>query len=225
MISTALASAMSRRNVHYGWAVVAATFITMLVTAAAMGAPGVLIVPLEKEFGWTTSEISAALALRLVLFGLLGPFAAAFMNRFGIRRVVIVALALVCVGFLGSLGMTQLWQLLLCWGLIIGVGTGLTAMVLAATVATRWFTHRRGLVLGLLAASSATGQLLFLPLFAELTTRFGWRVALLFICGVLVLTALVVLAFMRDRPADLNLPLYGETKVTHPPRARASRPC
>jgi sugar phosphate permease len=108
---------------------------------------------------------------------------------------------------------------MLCWGLIIGVGTGLTAMVLAATVATRWFTHRRGLVMGMLAASSATGQLLFLPLFAELTTRFGWRVALLFICGLLVVTAVVVLALMRDRPADLNLPLYGETKVTPAPAA------
>src|SRR5882757_7563452 len=114
MVSTAIAARLGRSNVHYGWVVVAATFLTMLVTAAAMGAPGVLIVPLEKEFGWSTSEISAALALRLVLFGLLGPFAAAFMNRFGIRRVIVVALALICAGFLGSLGMTQLWQLMLC---------------------------------------------------------------------------------------------------------------
>jgi MFS family permease len=219
MVSTALAATLGRRNIHYGWVVVGATFFTMLVTAAAMGAPGVLIVPLEKEFGWTTSEISAALAVRLILFGLLGPFAAAFMNRFGVRRVIVVALVLISAGFLGSLGMTQLWQLMLCWGLIIGVGTGLTAMVLAATVATRWFTHRRGLVMGMLAASSATGQLLFLPLFAELTTRYGWRVALLFICGLLLLTALVVLALMRDRPADLNLPLYGETAITPAPAA------
>ena len=219
MISNALAATLSRRKVHYGWVVVGATFFTMLVTAAAMGAPGVLILPLEKEFGWTTSQISAALAVRLILFGLLGPFAAAFMNRFGVRRVIVVALALICLGFLGSLGMTQLWQLMLCWGLVIGVGTGLTAMVLAATVATRWFAHRRGLVMGMLAASSATGQLLFLPLFAELTTRFGWRVALLFICSLLVLTALVVVALMRDRPADLNLPLYGETAITPAPAA------
>jgi sugar phosphate permease len=221
MISPALAGALGRRQVHYGWVVVGATFFTMLVTAAAMGVPGVLIVPLEKEFGWSTSEISAALAVRLLLFGLLGPFAAAFMNRFGVRSVIVVALALICAGFLGSLTMTQLWQLMLCWGLIIGVGTGLTAMVLAATVATRWFNHRRGLVLGLLAASAATGQLLFLPLFASLTTDYGWRVALLFVCAVLVFTGVVVLLFMRDRPADLGLPIYGETVVTPTPPAGA----
>lgn len=219
MVSSALAARLGRRNVHYGWVVVAVTFLTMLVTAAAMGAPGVLIVPLEKEFGWSTSQISAALALRLVLFGLLGPFAAAFMNRFGVRRVIVSALALISSGFLLSMGMTRVWQLMLLWGLVVGVGTGMTAMVLAATVATRWFTHRRGLVIGLLSASSATGQLVFLPLMAELTERYGWRIALLFVCGMLALTAAVVLALMRDRPADLNLPLYGETLVTPPPAA------
>src|SRR3954468_12568607 len=134
MVSTALAASLGRRNVHYGWVVVGATFLTMLVTAAAMGAPGVLIVPLEKEFGWTTSEISAALALRLVLFGLLGPFSAAFMNRFGVKRVIVSALALIVTGFVLSLGMTSLWQLMVLWGLVIGVATGMTAMVLAATV-------------------------------------------------------------------------------------------
>jgi len=221
MVSTALAAALGRRKIHYGWVVVGATFLTMLVTAAAMGVPGVLIVPLEKEFGWTTSQISLALALRLILFGLLGPFAAAFMNRFGVKRVIVAAIALVCVGFLGSLRMTALWQLMLCWGLIIGVGTGLTAMVLAATVATRWFTHRRGLVLGMLAASSATGQLLFLPLFAAITTDHGWRVALLVVCAVLLLTGVVVLMLMRDRPADLGLPLYGEKEITPAPAAVA----
>ncbi len=219
MVSSAIAATLGRRNVHYGWVVVAATFLTMLVTAAAMGAPGVLILPLEKEFGWTTSEISAALALRLVLFGLLGPFAAAFMNRFGVRRVIVCALVLISTGFLLSMGMTRVWQLMVLWGLVIGVGTGMTAMVLAATVATRWFTHRRGLVIGLLSASSATGQLVFLPLMAALTEHFGWRVALLFICGMLALTALFVLALMRDRPADLNLPLYGETEITPAPAA------
>jgi MFS family permease len=219
MVSSAIAAGLGRRNVHYGWVVVAATFLTLLVTAAAMGAPGVLILPLEKEFGWTTSQISAALALRLVLFGLLGPFAAAFMNRFGVRRVIVCALGMISAGFLLSMGMTQVWQLTVLWGLVIGVGTGMTAMVLAATVATRWFTHRRGLVIGLLSASSATGQLVFLPLMAALTEHLGWRVALLFICGMLALTALFVLALMRDRPADLNLPLYGETEITPAPAA------
>jgi MFS family permease len=216
-MSTALAASLARRNVHYGWVVVGVTFLTMLVTAAAMGAPGVLIVPLEHEFGWDNAQISSALALRILLYGLFGPFAAAFMNRFGVRRVIICALGLIAGGLLASLAMTRLWQLLLLWGVVVGVGTGLTAMVLAATVATRWFNHRRGLVIGMLAASSATGQLIFLPLIAELTTRFGWRSALVFVSAMLLLTAVVALIFMRDRPSDLNLPLYGEATVSPPP--------
>ncbi len=159
----------ARPGFHYGWVVVAVTFLTMLVTAAAVSAPGVLIGPLEREFGWTTSQISTALAIRLILFGLTGPFAGAFMNRFGLRRVVTVALALIATGILGSIFMTELWQLIVLWGVVVGFGTGLTALVLGATVAQRWFVQRRGLALGLLTASRATSQLLFLPLVASLT--------------------------------------------------------
>jgi MFS family permease len=219
MVSSRLAAALARRNIHYGWIVVAVTFLTMLMTAGAMGAPGVLIVPLEREFGWDNAQISSALALRLLLFGLFGPFAAAFMNRFGLRRVMICAAALIAGGLLASMAMTQVWQLVLLWGVVVGVGTGLTAIVLAATVATRWFTARRGLVVGLLTASSATGQLVFLPLIADLTERFGWRLALVFVCGLLVLVALLALVLMRDRPSDLGLPAYGETAVTPAPPA------
>src|SRR5690349_512805 len=219
MLSSALAAVLARRNIHYGWVVVGVTFLTMLIMAGAMGVPGVLIVPLEREFGWDNAQISSALALRLLLFGVFGPFAAAFMNRFGLRRVMIWAVALVVVGFIASLAMTQVWQLVLLWGIVIGVGTGLTAIVLAATVAARWFTQRRGLVVGLLSASSATGQLVFLPLIADLTERFGWRVALVAVCGLLAVTALAALALMRDRPSDLNLPPYGESAVLPPPPA------
>jgi MFS family permease len=217
MASTALAASLARRDIHYGWVVVGVTFFTLLAGAAAMGTPGVLIVPLEKEFGWDNAQISSALALRIMLFGLFGPFAAAFMNRFGVRRVIIAAMALIATGLLASLAMTQLWQLVLLWGVVVGVGTGLTAMVLAATVATRWFNHRRGLVIGMLAASNATGQLVFLPLIAEITTHYGWRGALIFISIMLAVVALVASLLMRDRPSDLDLPLYGETKITPPP--------
>lgn len=189
------------------------TFLTMLVTAGAVGAPGVLMGPLKAEFGWSTADVSTGFALRLVLFGLMGPFAAAFMNRFGIRRVAGVALGLIGAGILGSFVMTQLWQLLLLWGLVVGVGTGLTAMVLGATVATRWFVHRRGLVLGMLGASAATGQLVFLPVLAELTVKFGWRYALCFILLILLVAAVAVLTLMRDRPADVGLLPYGATEA------------
>ncbi|MDH7797762.1 MULTISPECIES: MFS transporter [unclassified Beijerinckia] len=216
MLSSRLAATLSGRGIYYGWVVAAVTFLTMLVTAAAVGAPGVLIVPLEKEFGWQTAEISSALAVRLLLFGLMGPFAAAFMNRFGLRRVILTALSLIGGGMLASLAMTQVWQLVMLWGVVVGFGTGLVALVLGATVATRWFTERRGLVIGLLTASSATGQLVFLPLMAQITDHLGWRSALLLVCALQVVAAIAVILLMRDRPSDLGLAPYGESAVVPP---------
>lgn len=217
-----LAAAFARRGIHYGWAVAAVTFLTMLVTAGAVGAPGVLILPLQKEFGWATSEISSALAVRLLLFGLMAPFAAAFMNRFGVRPVALVALSLIAASIIGSFFMTQLWQLVLLWGFVLGFGTGLTAMVLGATVATRWFVQRRGLVVGLLTASTATGQLVFLPLLAALTEQVGWRAAMTFVLGMIALAALGILALMRDRPVDVGLAPYGGTQIVPAPAQAAS---
>ncbi|MBN9353995.1 MAG: MFS transporter [Hyphomicrobium denitrificans] len=176
MTSRSLTSALARRNVHYGWVVAAVTFLTMLITAGTIGAPGVFIVPLEREFGWMTSEISSALALRFLLYGLMGPFAAVLMNRFGVRRIVLLALGILTVTLVTSLAMTSVSQLILLWGVGLGIGTGLTAMVLGATVATQWFSERRGLAMGLLSASTATGQLVFLPLLASLTEAYGWRI-------------------------------------------------
>ncbi|AWN41009.1 MFS transporter [Methylobacterium durans] len=206
----ALPRFFAQRRIHYGWVVAATTFLTMLVTAGAVGAPGVLILPLQKEFGWSTAEISSALAIRLVLFGLMGPFAAALMNAYGPRRIVLSALALIGASLAASLAMERVWQLVLLWGIGVGLGTGLTALVLGATVATRWFSQRRGLVVGLLTASSATGQLIVLPLLAGLTEAHGWRAALLLICGLLGLAALAVFLLMRDSPEEIGLTPYGE---------------
>jgi sugar phosphate permease len=221
MSSSGLVATLARRNIHYGWIIVGVTLLTTVVTAAAMSTPGVLIVPLEREFGWTDAQISSALAIRLMLFGLFGPFAAAFMNRYGVRAVMVSAVIIISAGFIASLAMTHVWQLVLLWGIVVGVGTGLTAMVLAVTVATRWFNARRGLVMGLFAASNATGQLLFLPLIAKLETEYGWRMALVFVCCMLAIAGFVALMLMRDRPSDVGLPLYGETKVAPPPHAGA----
>ncbi|GEP04170.1 MFS transporter [Methylobacterium oxalidis] len=207
----AVPSLFAARGLHYGWAVAAVTFLTMLVTAGAVGAPGVLILPLQQEFGWSTAEISSALALRLVLFGLMGPFAAALMNRYGPRRIVLIALGLIGASLAASLAMDRLWQLVLLWGVGVGLGTGLTALVLGATVATRWFAKRRGLVVGLLTASSATGQLIVLPVLAGLTEAQGWRTALVLICGLLALAGLGVFLLMRDSPEEIGLLPYGET--------------
>jgi MFS family permease len=213
MISNRLAAYLGARNIHYGWVVAATTFLTMLATAGAMGSAGVLIEPLQKEFGWSTASISSAMAVRLMLFGLLGPFAAAFMNQFGIRKVVTTALALISFGIVGSFFMTQLWQLLLFWGVIIGVGTGMTALVLGATVATRWFSERRGVVVALMTVSNATGQLIFLPLLAYLTEVVGWRLALTVTVVVILGAMLLVVLLIRDYPAEVGLAPYGETTI------------
>ncbi|GKQ49468.1 MFS transporter [Bradyrhizobium sp. Ce-3] len=224
MISNWLASALARRNIHYGWVMVAVTFLAALISAGTVGAPGVFIVPLQKEFGWSTAEISSALSIRFILFGLMAPFAAALMNRYGLRNVTLAAQLIVVSGLVASLAMTKVWQLVLLWGVVIGIGTGMTALVLGATIAARWFVARRGLVIGMLTASVATGQLAFLPLLATLTERYGWRVALGLVCVMLGLAAFAVLMLMRDRPSDLGLRPFGDegtAPLPAPPPANA----
>ena len=210
MISNWLSSALARRNIHYGWVMVGVTFFTALVTAGSVGAPGVFIVPLQREFGWSTAEISSALSIRFILFGLMAPFAAALMNRYGLRNVTLSALLIVASALVASLAMTKVWHLLLLWGVVISIGTGMTALVLGATVAARWFNARRGLVVGILTASVATGQLVFLPMLASVTERLGWRVALSIVCVMLAVAAFAVLMAMRDRPGDLGLRPFGD---------------
>ena len=217
-LSSPLARAMAERDLHYGWVVAGATFVVMLATAGAMGAPGVFIGPLQKEFGWSAADISFALAVRLMLFGLIAPFAAAFINRFGVRPVVVSAITMIAVGILASLAMTEVWQLVALWGVIVGFGTGMVALVLGATIATRWFTERRGLVVGMLTASNATGQLIFLPLLAKLTQDHGWRTALLFVVAMLLVAGIIGLLALRDRPSDLGLAPYGARKIEPPPK-------
>jgi MFS family permease len=181
-----------------------------LISAGTVGAPGVFIVPLQQEFGWTTAEVSSALSIRFILFGLMAPFAAALLNRYGLRNVTLSALLIVASALVTSLAMTKLWQLILLWGVVIGIGTGMTALVLGATIAARWFAARRGLVVGILTASVATGQLLFLPLLAAITERMGWRIALALMCVMLAVAASAVLLLMRDRPGDVGLRPFGD---------------
>ena len=211
MLAEPFARILARHGVHYAWVMAAVTFVVMLSTAAAVGMPGVLIQPLGREFGWSVGDISGPLALRLALFGAMAPFAAALMVRYGLRAIILAALALI-VGGLGTaaLAMAQLRDLWVLWGFVVGVGTGMTALVLGATVASRWFVARRGLVVGMLTASSATGQLAFLPLAAWLADRYGWRAALAPALAACAVAGALVLLLLRDRPADLGLRAYGE---------------
>ncbi|QDL38409.1 MFS transporter [Rhodoferax sediminis] len=204
---------LQRRGIHYSWVMAAVTFLTMLTMSAALGLPGVILQPLSHEFGWTNEQISSALALRFALYGLMGPFAAVLMERWGLRAVMCTGLALVGGGMALATLATQLWQLFILWGLMLGLGTGLTALVLGAVVANRWFTARRGLVIGMLTASSATGQLAFLPLAAWIIEHAGWRYAVIPIFIGSALVALLALCLVRNRPCDIGLAPLGEAFV------------
>src|SRR3989440_11553809 len=139
MISNWLAATLGRRNIHYGWVMVGVTFFTALISAGTVGAPGVFIVPLQHEFGWSTAEISSALSIRFILFGLMAPFAAALLNRYGLRNMSLLSLLIVASALVTSLFMTKVWHLMVLWGIVIGLGTGMTALVLGATISARWF--------------------------------------------------------------------------------------
>jgi MFS family permease len=197
------------RRVHYAWGIAGLTFLILLAAAGVRAAVTVLILPLEAEFGWTRATISLAVSTNLLLFGLMGPFAAALMQRVGVRRTVLASLSLLASGVLLTTRMTAAWQLVALWGVTIGLGAGMMALVLGATITNRWFVARRGLVLGVLTAATATGQLIFLPLLAAIIERAGWRWAALLVAGVLVAMLPVVALFMRERPADVGLRPYG----------------
>jgi MFS family permease len=209
MFAASLSHSLARRGVHFSWIVMAIVFLTMLASAAALGLPGAFLQPLSKEFGWTTEQISSVLAVRFMLFGLLGPFAAVLMERYGLRRIVCSALVLIASGLLLATHISALWQLFALWGIALGVGSGMTALVLGATVANRWFEQRRGLVIGMLTASSATGQLIFLPIAASLIEHHGWRVAVLPVSITCFVVAGLAFLLLRDRPADLGLAPFG----------------
>ncbi len=214
----------SRAPLHYGWIVAGVTFLILIVTAGVRATPGVLMVPLEAEFGWSRAAISAAVAINIALFGLIGPFAASAMNRWGMRRLILAAIALLSISVALTTRMQHQWQMTLLWGICVGTGTGVTSMVLAAVVATRWFVARRGLVLGALSAANATGQLVFLPLLARVVEGPGWRTAALIVAGAAAAVFIVVLALMRDRPEDLGLRPYGLPPGAEAEPARALAP-
>jgi predicted MFS family arabinose efflux permease len=221
-----IVSVGEKSHFHYAWVVVGVTFLTLLVTAGAMSTPGLLLVAWQQDFGWSTATISTALSLRLAVFGLMAPFAAALMLRFGLRRMMLIAAATTAIGVGLTALVNQSWQLALLWGIVVGGGTGMTALVLGATVANAWFVQRRGLVVGLMTASSASGQLLFLPLFAKISDYYGWRTLVVVVACVLVCLVPVIAIFMRNRPSDIGLTPYGSppgTKVAVP-AARSENP-
>lgn len=210
------------RSQHLAWAVAAVALVSIVGAAGFRATPGVLIEPLEQAFGWSRGTISAAVSINLVLYGLTSPFAAALMERFGMRRVVAGALLLVAAGSGLTVFMTASWQLMLLWGVLVGLGTGSMALAFVATFTSRWFVKHRGLVTGVLTAGGAAGQLVFLPLLANLVQAYDWRVAALTVAGSALLVVPLVLWLLRDDPADLGITAYGADPDTPPSPAVAS---
>ena len=224
VVVTSTAAPRTHR-VHPAWWVAAVTFLALVGAAAFRAVPGVLIEPLRAEFGWSVTTISAAVAVNMALYGLTAPFAAALMERFGIRRVVVGALLLTATGSGLTVFMTASWQLVLLWGFLVGLGTGSMALSLVATVTGRWFVARRGLVSGILTAGGATGQLVFLPLVAWADTTWGWRSASLGTTAAALAVVPLVLWLLRDRPRDVGVVPYGGTAAddVDPVRTGAAR--
>lgn len=198
-----------KTRLHYAFVMAAISFVVLIVAAGVRATPSILIVPLEREFGWSRGVLSSAVSVNLLLYGLAGPFAAAVMGRFGIRRTVVASLLLIATGVALTPLMRSAWQLVLLWGVLVGLGSGHTAIVLGATVVQRWFVKNRGTAMGVLTASAATGQMIFLPLEAHLAETRGWRAVSLTVTVALVLLVPLVLLLMRDRPGDVGLLPYG----------------
>ena len=205
------------RRLHRAWAVAAITFFALIATAAFRSSTGALIEPIEHQFGWTRSTTSFAITVNLVVYGLTAPFAAALMQRFGIRRMVSLALSLVALGCLATTVMSHSWQLVMAWGFAIGIGTGSMALVFGAIIADRWFVTNRGLVVGIFSAASSTGQLVFLPALAYLINYHGWRTAVLVVAAFSLALVPFVLWLLADSPASVGLTPYGAAPDWAPP--------
>ena len=206
-----------KSKIHPAWIAAIVTFFTLVATSGFRSAPSVLIVPLEDAFGWNREQISLAISVNVLLFGLTAPFAAALMERFTVRKVVMGTLTTVSTGAFLTTQIHAPWQLVATWGIIVGIGTGSMALVFAATVANRWFVKRRGLVVGGLTAASAAGQLIFLPGLTRLSELHGWKSIGLTIGAASLLMVPFIYLFLREKPADLGLLPFGAPDDWMPP--------
>jgi MFS family permease len=200
-------------RVHHAWIVLGVTFLCLLAAAAVRAVPGILVQPLEGEFGWDRATLGLAVSINLLLFGLAGPLLGRLMDRVGPRVVAVGALVLIGVGAAGTVFMARAWQMQILWGVVVGAGSGGASMVMGSTVANRWFYERRGLALGVLGAAVSAGQLIFTPTLMQLTVRYGWRAATLFLVGLVGLLVSPVGLLLRNQPADVGLRPYGVSEI------------
>ncbi|EJN09999.1 MFS transporter [Herbaspirillum sp. YR522] len=222
-LTQSLANTVAARF-HYAWIVVGVIFLVLLCSAGIRATPSVMILPLEQEFGWSRSTISMVISVNIALYGLIGPFSAAAMQRFGIRSVVLAALALLALGTALSTLMQMPWHMLLSWGLLVGVGTGVAANTLGATIVGRWFEKRRGLAMGLLTASAATGQMVFLPLMAAMVGAYGWRSVAILVSVVALLAIPLVWLLLPESPSAIGTTMLGQADDHQEPTPTRKNP-
>jgi predicted MFS family arabinose efflux permease len=201
------------RKVHYSWIVLVVTFLAIIVAGIVRSSSGVFIDPFENEFGWGRPSISFAFAVSLFLYGFSGPFMAAFVEKFGLKRMMLGSMVLLAAGLSLTFTMKSEWQLIFIWGVVIGLGSGLFLTVLSTQVANRWFVKRRGLAVGILTAATATGQLVLLPVLAALIDKYSWKAAVLLILVLSILMFLVIALLMRSFPRDIDTAPYGQEEL------------
>ncbi|GAK09480.1 LOW QUALITY PROTEIN: transporter [Geomicrobium sp. JCM 19038] len=201
------------RNLHYGWVILAITFFSIIAAGVTIASSGVLMTPFQRDFGWDRSAIALAFGVSLFLYGIAGPFIAALLESVGLRRMMIGSMLTLLTGSILTLVMTELWHLIIIWGVIIGLGASLFLTVISPFVANYWFEKRRGLVVGILTASTATGQLILLPLLAVLISNYSWRIAMGLMIGICSVMLLLILLFMKNKPEDVGLRLMEQTTV------------
>jgi predicted MFS family arabinose efflux permease len=211
----------SPKKLHYAWIVVGVTFVVMLVAAGMRATSAVMLVPWEQEFGWSRAVVSFPIAVQLMMFGLVGPFSASFVERFGLRRMMTGCLLMMLIGMLMLPFISASWELLPILGIFMGLAVGALAMVMAAIIANRWFFARRGMVMGLLSGATAAGQLIFIPSLAQLVEHFGWRTATFTASTVLLVVIPLVWLLMRDTPAEMGLQPYGALPNAPPAPGRS----
>lgn len=197
------------KKIHYSWIILIITFTSIIVAGIIRSSSGVFIEPFEEEFAWGRANISLAFAVGLFMYGFSGPFMAAFVEVFGLKRMMIYSMSLLAIGLSLTFIMTEQWQLIVIWGVVIGIGSGLFLTVLSTQVANRWFVKHRGLAVGILTAATATGQLVLLPILATLIDKYDWRQAILFILILALIMLIIILMYMKESPATINLAPLG----------------
>ncbi len=209
---------------HYSWSILAVTFIAIIVAGIIRSSAGVFIEPLEQDFDWSRPSISFAFAVSLFLYGFSGPFMAAFVEKYGLKRMMLISMTLLAIALACTFFMQEEWQLLLIWGVMIGIGSGLFLTVLSTQVANRWFVKRRGLAIGILTAATATGQLILLPVLATLVDHYSWKMAILLIFVLSICMIVVIALFMRNFPYDKRLAPYGSDELVEPTKSTVGNP-